>query len=58
MVKLAEVALLCHLLKIIRIFSAKAIVKSKLQRADEIYSQKILPAILLNPDKDGIKIFD
>jgi hypothetical protein len=58
MVKLTGVALHCLLLKIIVSFSAKTIVKSILQRTEEIYSQKILLAILLDPDRVGIKIFD
>jgi hypothetical protein len=40
----------------IRSFSAKAIVKSILQRADEIYGQIILPAVWVNSGLIGIMI--
>ena len=56
LVKLAGVAPPCLILKMIRSFSARAIVKSILQRADEIYNQIILPTAQFNPGKVGIKI--
>jgi hypothetical protein len=57
LVKLAGVALPCLLLKMIRSFSAKAIEKSIVRFTEEIYDQIILPIVLLNSDRVGIKIF-
>ena len=57
LIKLAGVALTCLLLKMIMFFSAKAIEKSILRSTDEIYNQIILPAVLSNPGRIGIKIF-
>jgi hypothetical protein len=54
---MAGVALPCLLSKMLKSFSAKAIVKSILRSADEIYDQIILPTVRLNPGKVGIKIF-
>ena len=57
LVKLAGVAPPCLLLKMIRSFSAMAIVKSILRSADKIYDQIILPDVQFNPGKVGIKIY-